>query len=104
MDGQPVNAVEIPPCQINVSQEKLSLLNNGGTIAVLVGVEKGESLSDLKYVISDPDDISVRFEPDISGIEGRSLYSISSKSERTGTFRVTFYLSCGKKDVAVTVR
>jgi hypothetical protein len=104
VEGQPIQSIEPAPCQINVSQEKLSLLNNGGTLAVLVGVEKGESLADLKYVSSDPDDIFVSFEPDVSGVEGRSLYTITSKSERTGTFRVTFYLPCGKKDVVVTVR
>ena len=104
VDGQPVQAIEPAACQIAVSQEKLSLLNSGGTLAVLVGVEKGESLGSLKYVISDPDDISVKLEPDVSGVEGRSLYNISSTSERTGTFRVTFYLPCGKKDVVITVR
>ena len=104
VDGQPVQAIEPPPCQISVSQEKLSLLNNGGTLAVLVGVEKGERLDDLKFVVSDPDDISVKFEPDISGISGRSLYVITSTSERTGDFRLTFYLPCGKKNIAINVR
>jgi hypothetical protein len=104
IDGQPVQAIEPPPCEVSVNQEKLSLLNNGGTLAVLVGVEKGQSLADLKFVVSDPDDISVKSEPDNPGIEGRSLFIVSSISERTGTFRATFYLPCGKKDVAITVR
>lgn len=104
VDGQPVQAIEPPPCQISVSQEKLSLLNNGGTLAVLVGVEKGESLDELKYVVSDPEDLSVKFEPDVDGLSGRSLYVITSTSDKTGNFRVTFYLPCGKKDVNVTVR
>jgi FOG: TPR repeat len=104
VDGQPVQSIDPPPCQVNVSQEKLLLLSNGGNLPVLVGVEKGYSLSDLKFVVSDPDDILVKYEPDIAGVEGRSLYVISTKSERTGNFRVTFYLPCGKKDVAITVR
>jgi len=104
VDGQPVQSIDPPPCQVNVSQEKLLLLSNGGNLPVLVGVEKGYSLSDLKFVVSDPDDILVKYEPDIAGVEGRSLYVISAKSERTGNFRVTFYLPCGKKDVAITVR
>jgi tetratricopeptide (TPR) repeat protein len=104
VDGQPVQSIDPPPCQVNVSQEKLLLLSNGGNLPVLVGVEKGYSLSDLKFVVSDPDDILVKYEPDVTDIEGRSLYVISSKSERTGNFRITFYLACGKKDIAVTVR
>ncbi|HSU24746.1 MAG TPA: hypothetical protein VLI65_02080, partial [Pyrinomonadaceae bacterium] len=104
VDGQPVQSIDPPPCQVNVSQEKLLLLSNGGNLPVLVGVEKGYSLSDLKFVVSDPDDILVKYDPDIAGVEGRSLFVISAKSERTGNFRVTFYLPCGKKDVAITVR
>lgn len=104
VEGQPVQSIDPPPCQVSVSQEKLLLLSNGGNLPVLVGVEKGYSLSDLKFVVSDPNDILVKYEPDITGVEGRSLYVISTKSERTGNFRVTFYLPCGKKDVAITVR
>jgi hypothetical protein len=104
IEGQPVQTIAPPPCEISVNQERLSLLNNGGTLAILIGVEKGQSLSDLKYVVSSPSDISVRYEPDVSGVQGRALYIVSSISEQTGTYRVTFYLPCGKRDVSVTVR
>jgi len=104
IDGKPVQVDEPPPCQININQERLSLINNGGTLSVLVGVGNGNLLDDLRFVVSDPDDISVDRENDIAGIQGRSLYVIKSTSERTGSFRVTFYLPCGKKDVMITVR
>lgn len=104
IEGQPVQTDAPAPCEISVNQERLSLLNNGGTLAILIGLEKGQTLADLKYVVSDPEDISVKFEPDVTEVQGRALYIVSSISERTGTFRVTFYLPCGKRDVSVTVR
>jgi hypothetical protein len=58
----------------------------------------------MKYVISDPQAISATLESDVSDIRGRSLYVIRSVSELTGSFRVTFYLPCGKRDLAVIVR
>jgi tetratricopeptide (TPR) repeat protein len=102
--SEPIQASEPSPCQISVSQEKLSLLNNGGTLSVLVGVDRNGTLGDIKYVVSDPADISVSLETDVTDMRGRSLYVIRSISERTGSFRVTFYLSCGKRDLQVTVR
>jgi hypothetical protein len=102
--SEPIQASEPSPCQISVSQEKLSLLNNGGTLSVLVGVDRNGTLSDIKYVVSDPADIAVSLETDVTDMRGRSLYAIRSISERTGTFRVTFYLSCGKRDLQITVR
>jgi len=96
--------IEPAACELSVSQEKISLINSGGVISVLLGVEKNSSVADLKYVVSAPDDLSVTVEPDIAGLEGRALYLIKSISDRIGIYRVTFYLPCGKKDVLVTVR
>lgn len=104
IDGQPVLVTEPPPCQITASQERVSLLNNGGSISVLVGVDKFGKLEEIKYLVSDPEDLAAAVEKDIEGIQGRSLYVIRSISERTGDYRVTFYLPCGKKDIYVTVR
>jgi hypothetical protein len=104
VEGQPVQEDVPAPCQISVTQEKLSVVNDGGMQSVLVGVDRPELLEGVKFVVSDPDDVSVRLETDVGGIEGRALFVIKSTSEKTGTFRVTFYLPCGKKEVAVTVR
>ena len=104
IDGKPVQTIDPDPCQIFVNQDKISLVSDGGMLSILVGVEKGNSLSDVRFVISDPEDISVTLDPDVTGLEGRALYTIRSTSGKTGNFRVTFYLPCGKKDVTVSVR
>jgi hypothetical protein len=104
IEGKPVVVVEPAPCQIFVNQENISLVNDGGMLSVLVGVEKGNSLGDVRFVISDPQDISVELDPDVTGLAGRALYTVTSTSQRTGNYRVTFYLPCGKKDITVNVR
>jgi tetratricopeptide (TPR) repeat protein len=104
VDGRPVNVIEPTACEISVNQEKFSLLSNGGEASVLLGVDVSDQLSALKFIVSDPDAITVAAERDFEGIEGRALFVVKSISERTGTFRVTFYLPCGKKDIAVTVQ
>jgi hypothetical protein len=87
-----------------VSQEKVSLINSGGSISVLVGVGGEGDLRAVRAISSSPDDISVTFDPDVKGIEGRRLYVIKSLSENTGVFQISFQLPCGKKDISVTVR
>jgi hypothetical protein len=104
VDGRPVNVIDPAPCQISVSQERLSLINNGGMMSVLVGVDKPGDLREIQFVVSDPKAISVSTETNFDGIQGRVLYLIRSISEQTGNYRITFYLPCGKKDLAVTVR
>jgi hypothetical protein len=99
-----IRQAEPSPCQINISQERLSLINSGGSQSVVVGVDRPGTLNELKFVVSDPEDISVRHERDVSDIQGRNLYVVRSISERTGTYRVTFYLPCGKRDLSVAVR
>lgn len=104
IEGKPVQAVEPPPCSISVSQENLSLLNNGGSLSILVGVDSEGELKAMRASSSSPEDVTVILEPDISGIEGRSLYLIRSISEKTGKFQILFQLPCGKKEIPVTVR
>jgi len=104
VEGRPVQEESPPPCQISVTQEKLSLVNDGGLQSVLVGVDRPDLLKEVKFEVSAPADLAVHLDTDIAGIEGRSLYVIKSITERTGTFRITFYLPCGKKDITVTVR
>jgi hypothetical protein len=104
VEGQPVTSVDIPPCTIRVSQEKVSLLSGGGIASVLLGVDEPSDLSAIRAVSSSPDDISVELDPDMKAVQGRQLYLIRSLTEKTGMFQVTFQLPCGRKEISVTVR
>jgi hypothetical protein len=99
-----VQLADLPPCSIAVSQEKVSLINSGGNISVLVGVGAEGDLNAIRARSSSPDDISVAADTEVEGIKGRRVFVIRSVSEKAGIFQVTFELPCGKKEISVTVR
>jgi len=92
-----------PPCVVTLSEDSLTLANNGGDLAVIVGSDDEADLSGIKAISSSPTDVSVRLEP-IAGIKGRALFVVRSVSSRTGLYQISFELPCGKKELAVTVR
>jgi len=93
-----------PPCTITVSQEDLSLIADGGSIGVLVGVDGEVDLKQLTAAASSPKDIEVSRQPEIAGVSSRAFYVIKSLSNAAGDHKVTFSAPCGKKDVSVKVR
>jgi len=95
---------ELLPCEIGVSQESVSLINNGGSISMLVSIEQGEDIKLVTGASNSPADVEVRLEPELVAISGRSMYVIKSISEKTGMYQVTFKAPCGKKNVIVRVR
>ncbi|MEO5858800.1 MAG: tetratricopeptide repeat protein [Pyrinomonadaceae bacterium] len=95
---------ELLPCEIGVSQESVSLINNGGSISMLVSIEQGEDIKLVTGASNSPADVEVRLDPELRAVSGRSMYVIRSVSEKTGMYQVTFKAPCGKKDVIVRVR
>lgn len=96
----------ISTCQLTISQDSLSILNNGGSLGILLGYQ-GEGGGDITKVTplpGSPDDISVTLEPDIGKLSNRAFFIIKSISANTGAFTVTFDSPCGKKEVLVKVR
>ena len=92
---------ETPKCVITFSQENVSLLNNGGTIGILVGVEGDGDVKELKAVSSSPADVDVVLDPEIGG--RKAFYVIKSVSTKIGLYTITFETSCGKKEITVKV-
>jgi tetratricopeptide (TPR) repeat protein len=95
---------ELLPCEIGLSQESVSLINNGGSISMLVSIEQGEDIKLVTGASNSPADVEVRLEPELVSVAGRSMYVIKSISDKTGIYQVTFKAPCGKKDVIVRVR
>lgn len=104
VEGKEITGGEITPCTIEASQESISLINNGGSIALLISASEGVDPKTIDARSNSIKDIEVRLEPEIAGVTGRSLYVIKSISENTGLFQVVFELPCGKKVVTVRVR
>lgn len=104
IDGQEVKLDEVPPCTVGVSQENISLINGGGSVGILVGVDAPGDIKTLTAISSSPKDIELTLEPEIGGISDRRFYIIKSISSSVGVYQVAFVTPCGKKDVIVTVR
>ena len=104
IDGKKVKLDEVPPCVVGVSQDNVSLINNGGTVGLLVTVNAPGDVKSLTAVSSSPKDLELRLEPEIVGIADKRFYVIKSVSSAVGMYQITFATDCGKKDVVVTVR
>jgi tetratricopeptide (TPR) repeat protein len=91
-------------CSMEVSEEKISLLNGGGSLGVQVSVKGEGSVDDVSASTNSVRDIEVRPEPEIEGVVGRRFYVIRSISARVGMYQVNFESPCGKKEVMVRVR
>lgn len=93
------------PCALKVSEDKFSILNDGGSLGMFVGFEgEGGDLAKIVATSSSPDDVRVEILPGVGVLTERVFYLIKSYSTKTGVFTVTFDSACGKKDVAVSVR
>lgn len=95
---------EAPVCELVVSQESVWLLNDGGSLGVLVGFAGPGDAAKITAVSSSPEDIEVSIEPEIGTNLGRAFFILKSVSTRKGAYTVTFNSPCGKKEVQVRVR
>ncbi len=103
VDGATIQTA-VPSCTINISQNSVSLLNQVGSVLMLVGTGSDQDAALVTAISNKPADVEVRAEPAVEGISGRSLFLIRSRSVKTGLFQVTFALPCGSKTVNVNVR
>lgn len=94
----------VSKCEITASQDSISLLNNGGNLGLLIGIDRGGDIKTVKAVSSSPQDVDLTLEPEIAGFADKAFYVIKSISTNTGTFKVAFEAPCGRKEVSVTVR
>ncbi len=94
----------ISSCQINVSQERISIVNDGGNSSLLVGIEGAVDAKEIKATSSNPADVVIVPEPEVTVKSGRAFFIVKSISQATGVFTVTFEAACGKKEVLVKVR
>lgn len=94
----------IPPCRITTSEENISLLNGGGSLGVLVGMEGDGDVKKIAAQSSSPTDIEAKLESEIGNLSGRTFFVIKSISANKGVYTVTLEAPCGKKEILVTVR
>jgi tetratricopeptide (TPR) repeat protein len=103
--GQEVTLDEpAAPCSVEFSQNTVSLINDGGSVGILVTLKGAADIKNLIASSGNPKDISVTPEPEITGFPNRRFYVIKSISPALGMYQVSFVAPCGKKDIMVTVR
>lgn len=93
----------IKPCTLTASEPSIALQNVGSELAVIIGSETDEDLTNLSAASSSPEDVELRRE-EITAIKGRALYVVKSKSGKAGLYQLSFTMPCGKKEVEVRVR
>ncbi len=94
----------LPPCKMIAGQETISILNNGGSLSVLLRLEGEVSANEIKAISSSPTDVEVTLEPEFGKQPARSFFAVKSISSNTGLFTLTFESVCGKKEIPVKVR
>ncbi|MGI8555589.1 MAG: hypothetical protein ACR2LT_04450 [Pyrinomonadaceae bacterium] len=89
---------------LNLSQDSITILANGGNLGILVGFQDGGGdLTKITALSGSPTDVAVSLDPDIKS-PNRAFFIIKSISTNTGIFTVTFAAPCGKKELRVKVR
>ncbi len=96
---------EQPKCVLTFSQESVSLINNGGNLGILVGLDGDGDAREITAASSSAADVAVALEPEIGAASRRAYFIFKSVSRKTGIFTVTFEAPCGgKKEFIVKVR
>lgn len=94
----------VEPCKILVSQESVSLLNDGGSLGILVATEGGGDVRKVTALSNSPQDVSIVLEPEIGAASGRAFYIVKSVSPKKGVYTISFELPCSKREILVKVR
>ncbi len=98
-------APAIAPCAVTASEETVSILNGGGSLGMLIGIEGAGDLKEIKAASSSPFDVeAVAQTPVDDDLSRGTFFNIKSISRKIGVFTVTFELPCGKKEITVKVR
>ena len=69
----------VSKCEIVFSQDVISIVNGGGSLGVLVGIEKGKGdPQTIKAKSSSPGDVEAVHEPEIGVLSGKAFFLIKS--------------------------
>ena len=91
-------------CRLTVSQESVSVINDGGKLSISVGTEGDADLQEINVTSSSPNDVEIALEPEMSSQPNQWFFIVKSISRKTGVFTATFESACGKKEIVVKVR
>ncbi len=94
----------ISQCQLKISQDIVSIRNNGGSLGILINLDGEGDLDGLKAASSSPNDVEAKLETEIVTSSQQAFFTIKSISVNKGEYKITFESGCGAKEILVTVR
>ncbi len=100
--GTPQPEPEPKPCTLTVSEDMLTFTPVIKQLAVVLGTETDEDLTDLSGNSLSPENVAVRRES-IPEVKTRAIYIIGPLKDEIGEYEVEFALPCGRKKIAVRV-
>ena len=94
----------LPTCEIIPGQDEVSVINNGGRLALVIELVGEGSAQEIKAVSSSSGDVEAVYDGEISGQLKRVLFIIKSVSPKKGKYLITFETDCGAAEILVRVR
>ena len=98
------NPAPIERCSVTTSDERLTLMKNGGSLGLLVGVGSPGDIREIRAIPSSTDDLMVTREAPIAGLEDRAVFSVKAIGAKPGIYKVVFESPCGRHQITVNVR
>ena len=96
-------SAENSTCLIQVSEDTLTVRNNGGSTIITVTLMGWGGAGDVTATTTNWPDIAIFPEPKSSTAPGTFKYSITSVSRTVGTYYITLKSPCGEKLLEVKV-
>jgi hypothetical protein len=98
------NPAPVVQCTVTTSDERLTLMKNGGSLGLLVGVGSPGDLREIRAIPSSSEDLQVTREAPIAGLEDRAVFSVKAIGTKPGAYKVTFEAPCGRHQITINVR
>jgi len=90
-------------CLISVSEDTLTIRNNGGATIITVTMMGSDGTGEINASTSNWPDIAIFPEPKSSTAPGTFKYTVTSVSRNVGTYYITLKSTCGEKLIEVRV-
>jgi tetratricopeptide (TPR) repeat protein len=102
----PATAAKTEPgvCTIKIDDADLSMLSNGGSISLTIGLNGSVEIDKITASTPNWADIAVFPQAGLRADATERVFTVTSISKNTGEFTVVFKTPCGNREVKLTVR
>ena len=94
--GAEVREELVPSCTLSVSDDSVSVINDGGSVGLLVELSGAGKETFVSATSSSPENVDVRIEPENGSAVTRRFFLIKSISPTVGLYEVPSPLRAGR--------